>query len=605
MPSSDVENALEPLGVSEEQDERYYSRDARADMPLSDFGDPDKRAFPIKTQTDVDNAARLIGHADNPDAVKKRIISIATRKGLRIPDAWKANNTQEQVQESVEMDDIPSHTPRPFVPKPRVATFTTTFLSYDAISQNGRQYPQQVCDEILQSAQRDLADPNALPITCHVSHQEAIGDNSLALVGRVTRVWQEGRNFLAQIDVPDTHAGRDMASLAAYRYIGSQSMRVCNVETYMQRGKTLPQVRSIKGHLPKLLGIDFTVNPGLADTARISNVVLESSPADALVETFPYSLQESTPMEQEQTKDATLQESDAIPSLASGVTQGVDDSPTQSDYAKRQYTLPPVENPSTNVASGDITESLKSIHDHASSMLGMSCAPMSSESGRTLSKANEAHAVKMHDEAAKALKMQCEGAYQPKAMTKPTGGDGTDDDNMESRKASPNKHTHEESKQMTPEEMAAQLAKLGWNTQRPKTQEEVLQEQVDAKLAAQQKAFEEKLEAQQKTILEAIANNAPRTANAPQRRSQVMESGKQTTEARPNLATVRNTSLLESMTQDSYSQLANRAERLPDAFYNNNGDINQTKVEQMLREMGQVWAHQLEEKWGGIQEVAL
>lgn len=45
--------------------------------------------FPIRNQTDVDSAAKLIGHAADPSAVKSKIKAIAKRKGLSIPDAWK------------------------------------------------------------------------------------------------------------------------------------------------------------------------------------------------------------------------------------------------------------------------------------------------------------------------------------------------------------------------------------------------------------------------------------------------------------------------------------------------------------------------------------
>jgi hypothetical protein len=60
-------------------------------LPESDFGDPARRLFPIVDQDDVDSAAHLIGKAKNPEAVKKRIIAIARRKGLKIPEAWKAD----------------------------------------------------------------------------------------------------------------------------------------------------------------------------------------------------------------------------------------------------------------------------------------------------------------------------------------------------------------------------------------------------------------------------------------------------------------------------------------------------------------------------------
>ncbi len=66
-------------------------RDALKD---ADFGDPAGRKFPILDQDDVDSAAHLIGKAANPEAVKKRIIAIAKRKGLKLPDAWQGDGQQ-------------------------------------------------------------------------------------------------------------------------------------------------------------------------------------------------------------------------------------------------------------------------------------------------------------------------------------------------------------------------------------------------------------------------------------------------------------------------------------------------------------------------------
>jgi hypothetical protein len=63
----------------------------RKALPSEDFGDPASRLFPIVDQDDVDSAAHLIGKAKNPGAVKARIIAIAKRKGLSIPDAWKTD----------------------------------------------------------------------------------------------------------------------------------------------------------------------------------------------------------------------------------------------------------------------------------------------------------------------------------------------------------------------------------------------------------------------------------------------------------------------------------------------------------------------------------
>lgn len=68
-----------------------WSREARdrlSEEAPEDFAGP-HQSFPIRGQEDVDHAARLIGHADDPEAVKSKIKTIAKRKGLTIPDSWK------------------------------------------------------------------------------------------------------------------------------------------------------------------------------------------------------------------------------------------------------------------------------------------------------------------------------------------------------------------------------------------------------------------------------------------------------------------------------------------------------------------------------------
>lgn len=62
----------------------------RRNLPLSDFGDPERRLFPIVDADDVESSGSLIGKAKDPEAVKRRIIAIAKRKGLSaaIPKAW-------------------------------------------------------------------------------------------------------------------------------------------------------------------------------------------------------------------------------------------------------------------------------------------------------------------------------------------------------------------------------------------------------------------------------------------------------------------------------------------------------------------------------------
>ena len=78
---------------------RYFAQKERKDMNVEDFGDPERRAFPVKSQEDLDNAARLLGHADDPDAVKRRLKAIAKRKGLALPKAWQGEERADQSDE--------------------------------------------------------------------------------------------------------------------------------------------------------------------------------------------------------------------------------------------------------------------------------------------------------------------------------------------------------------------------------------------------------------------------------------------------------------------------------------------------------------------------
>lgn len=59
----------------------------RTEIPAEDFAGPDK-SYPIVDQGSVDSAAKLIGKAADPEAVKAKVIAIAKRKGLKIPEAW-------------------------------------------------------------------------------------------------------------------------------------------------------------------------------------------------------------------------------------------------------------------------------------------------------------------------------------------------------------------------------------------------------------------------------------------------------------------------------------------------------------------------------------
>lgn len=69
-----------------------WTQKKRDALPEDDFAGP-HQSFPIKSQKDVEDAARLIGHAEDPEAVKSRIKSIAKRKGFKVPKSWESATT--------------------------------------------------------------------------------------------------------------------------------------------------------------------------------------------------------------------------------------------------------------------------------------------------------------------------------------------------------------------------------------------------------------------------------------------------------------------------------------------------------------------------------
>ena len=76
---------------------RDWPQSKRDKLDSADFAGPDK-SFPITSQTDVDAAAKLVGHAADPEAVKAKIKEIAKRKGLSVPKEWETvsnSNTEE------------------------------------------------------------------------------------------------------------------------------------------------------------------------------------------------------------------------------------------------------------------------------------------------------------------------------------------------------------------------------------------------------------------------------------------------------------------------------------------------------------------------------
>jgi hypothetical protein len=72
----------------------------RSKIPAGDFAGPNS-SYPIVIPGDVSDAASLVGKADDPEAVKRKIISIAKRKGAaftaQLPEKWKKEENIKSV----------------------------------------------------------------------------------------------------------------------------------------------------------------------------------------------------------------------------------------------------------------------------------------------------------------------------------------------------------------------------------------------------------------------------------------------------------------------------------------------------------------------------
>lgn len=85
---------------------RDIPKSERDQMDTSDFAGPNE-SYPIKKPEDVAAAAALVGKAENPTSVKKRIIAIANRKGAefvaQLPKSWRGAEAGDDAEEAAEL----------------------------------------------------------------------------------------------------------------------------------------------------------------------------------------------------------------------------------------------------------------------------------------------------------------------------------------------------------------------------------------------------------------------------------------------------------------------------------------------------------------------
>jgi hypothetical protein len=188
----------------------------------------------------------------------------------------------------------------------------------------------------------------------------------------------------------------------------------------------------------------------------------------------------------------------------------------------------------------------------------------------------ESHMVAVHDLHANKLGYQCAGSYQQMAplQANPSPDDNEDDDAMEATRRAASSAVvppspsvaKENTTSMNTEEALALLQAQGYTgMQPPKTAEQKLREDLEAKFAAQLDAQRQQFEASQQKLLETVQAQLPRT---PAQRRTLVESTHtvraQEPTAPPNSPRARRSHVQEALMNADWQQLADPSQPYPE-----------------------------------------
>lgn len=204
----------------------------RKALDIADFGDPGRRLFPIVDQDDVDSAARLIGKAQNPAAVKARIISIARRKGLKLPAAWQSEADMSRLAMRAEFG-ADAAAGRRVEGDDAIYPVSLLFRPGDYPDKDFSMTPEELW----------LAEQTFTPVSGNIEHTDFLRGRAC----QVRKVWldDEGEGLRGEVSIP---LGLDA--------ILSQS----------ERGLSCEWDRETK----TLTGLALTVNPRVSDAALMT-----------------------------------------------------------------------------------------------------------------------------------------------------------------------------------------------------------------------------------------------------------------------------------------------------------------------------------------------
>lgn len=239
-----------------------WTQEKRDELPSSDFGDPENKKYPIADCNDVKDAWNLAGKADNPENVRKRIKSIAKRKGLEkcLPASAKGEklvDSRYALIESFEWNESQDS-----------AVIQILGITADHINKNKRVYKREVLREAVNELAENIKTTSAKSgrrlITGELDHPTSKGNKQELLSESVIlwnlAEWNEelGGPVLTGETTP-TSKGIEFAKLA--RFLFERGMPI----PISQRGYGSADIQVIDGQKVeviedlKITGYDFVI----------------------------------------------------------------------------------------------------------------------------------------------------------------------------------------------------------------------------------------------------------------------------------------------------------------------------------------------------------
>lgn len=171
----------------------------RQELSIEDFGDPDRRLFPVMTQEDVDKAPKRIKPLSNLETIKSRIMAIATKKGFTLPSEWETAAAHSEFAEGSAGSGIPDIAEFELDPSTVVDTEDGAYVLRTGKIFEAGQYPDkkfEITPEELCEAISDFK-----PVDVDLEHMPTILDGKLGKLEAVA-LGSDGWSLIGTVRLP-------------------------------------------------------------------------------------------------------------------------------------------------------------------------------------------------------------------------------------------------------------------------------------------------------------------------------------------------------------------------------------------------------------------